>query len=604
MSPVPYTTLISRLWRHLGPRRRRQYTLLMVLVLLSAVAEIVSLGAVVPFIAVLASPETLYSQPWMAGLANRLGIMSANELIVPLTAAFCVAAVTAGAFRVLVSFATTRLSFATGAELSVEVYRRTLYQPYSIQVQKSSNDLISGVTGKVGRTILGALQPIMVLLSSVFLILAITSTLVLIDPVPAISAMAGFAICYVVVSRIARRRLARNSVTIAAENTTVVKALQEGVGGIRDVLLDGNQSVYVDAYRDADRRWRLAQGNNVFIAQSPRFVIEALAMIMIAFLALALSGRDGGMREALPVLGALTFGAQRMLPVLQQAYAAWSNIVGSRDSFRDVIDLLDQPLPEGIDEDVQPLTIRDKLRVEDVSFRYSPDDPVVLREVSLDIERGQRVGFVGTTGSGKSTLLDLIMGLLTPASGRITVDGELLQGKTIRAWQRSIAHVPQAIFLADATLAENIALGTPCDEIDMGRVRRAASAAQLEDLIASDAAGLSAKVGERGVRLSGGQRQRIAIARALYKRARVLVLDEATSALDSGTEQSIMNEVMRLGDDITILMIAHRVSTLKDCDKIVRLENGEVVASGPYSDISSGEPVFQSTFSSVEAADG
>ncbi len=604
MSPVSYTTLIRRLWRHLGPRRRRQYTLLMALVLLSAVAEIVSLGAVVPFIAVLASPETLYSQPWMSEMASRFGISSPNELIAPLAIAFCVAAVAAGGFRVLVSFATTRLSFATGADLSVEVYRRTLYQPYNVQVQKSSNELISGVTGKVGRTILGALQPIVVLMSSVFLILAITSTLVLIDPVPAVSAMAGFAISYVVVSRIARRHLARNSVTIAEENTTVVKSLQEGVGGIRDVLLDGNQSVYVEAYRDADRRWRLAQGNNVFIAHSPRFVIEALAMIMIALLALTLSGRDGGMGEALPVLGALTFGAQRMLPVLQQAYAAWSNIVGSRDSFRDVIELLDQPMPEDMDDEIEPLPFHDRLRLENVNFRYSPESPVVLQGIDLAIERGQRVGFVGTTGSGKSTLLDLIMGLLTPDSGRITVDDQPLQGKAIRAWQRSIAHVPQTIFLADATLAENIALGTPRGEIDMDRVRSAARAAQLEDLIAGDAAGLDAKVGERGVRLSGGQCQRIAIARALYKQARVLVLDEATSALDSGTEQSIMSEVMQLGDDITILMIAHRVSTLKDCDKIVRLENGEIVASGPYSDLASGGPVFQNTLSPVEAADG
>lgn len=554
--------------------------------LVSAFTEILSLGAVLPFIAILASPEQVYQYAGVADFARSWGITSAGQLVYPLTIAFSLAAIIAGAMRILVTWSSTRLTFASGADLSIEIYRRTLYQPYSVHVARSSSETISGITGKVGTTTLGIILPLLTLVSCTVLLVAIMIALILVNPLVAMITSLGFASCYGLITWIARRRLHRNSQLIASQHTQVVKALQEGLGGIRDVLLDGSQPVYCEVYRQADLPWRMAQGENVFIAQSPRFAMEALGMILIAVLALSLSRQAGGIAAALPLLGVLALGAQRLLPVMQQGYAAWSSIGASRASFADTISLLEQPLPSELTGSTpDPLPFKQQVTVESVRFRYAKDTPWVLDNLDLTISKGARVGFVGRTGSGKSTLVDLLMGLLSPSEGRILVDGEPLLGSRIRAWQQSIAHVPQSIFLADTTLAENIAFGVRRKEIEWDRLRVAARQAQIADFIESGPQGYESIVGERGVRLSGGQRQRIGIARALYKRASVLVLDEATSALDNATEQSVIDAIEGLDRDLTILIIAHRLTTVRHCDSIIELEEGRVIGQGTYDQI-------------------
>ncbi len=578
--------LLARLWHHLGPRRRRQFVLLMGLVLLSAFAEVVSIGAVLPFLTVLAAPRRAFEQPIVANVARSLGIDSAEGLVLPLTIAFAAAALVSGAIRLLLLRASTRFAFGTGSELSIEVYRRTLYQPYSVHVARSSSQVISGITTKVGGTMLGVLLPALTLISSAAAIVAIMMALVLIDPVVALVATAAFGASYALITWRFRRRLRSNSLQIAREQTELVKALQEGLGGIRDVLLDGTQAVYCKVYARADRQLRRAQGANVFIAQSPRYSIEALGMVLIAALAYGLSRQAGGLAAALPVLGALAIGAQRLLPSLQQGYAAWANIAGNQGSLRDTVELLDQPVADESERPVPtPLPLRYSIRFEHVRFRYFDAGPWVLNDFNLTIPKGARVGFVGSTGSGKSTTLDLLMGLLTPTEGKLVVDGEPVRGARVRAWQRTIAHVPQSIYLADSTFSENIAFGMPGKSIDRGRVERAARQAQIADFIESQPEGYGAFVGERGIRLSGGQRQRIGIARALYKQASVLVLDEATSALDNLTEQSVLDAIAGLDRELTVLLIAHRLTTVRRCDTIVELERGAVVAQGSYDEL-------------------
>jgi ATP-binding cassette subfamily B protein len=596
MKSASLQDLLARLWYHLGPRRRRQFALLLLLMLLSAFAEVISLGAVLPFIAVLAAPDKVFQYTIVADLALSWGITSASQLVLPLTIAFCLAAILAGAMRILVIWLSTRLTFASGADLSIEIYRRTLYQPYRVHVARGSSETISGITGKVGHTTLGVLLPLLTLVSSCVLLVAIMFALIAINPVIALVATAGFGVTYGLITVPARRRLERNSQLIAEEHTRVVKALQEGLGGIRDVLLDGAQPVYCEVYRKADQRWRLAQGENAFIGQSPRFAMEALGMVLIAALAFGISRQSGGIAAALPMLGALALGAQRMLPAMQQGYAAWASIAGSLASFADTIGLLDQPLPsELLKPRPTPLHLQQTIRFDDVAFRYTKDNPWVLKKLNLTIAKGSRMGFVGSTGSGKSTLMDLLMGLLTPDEGEILVDGEPISGDRVRAWQQSIAHVPQSIFLSDSTFAENIAFGMKREYMDRERVRIAATRAQIADFIESGAEGYDAIVGERGVRLSGGQRQRIGIARALYKQASVLVLDEATSALDNATEQSVIEAIEGLERDLTILIIAHRLTTVKHCDSIVELEQGRIVAQGTYDQLIATSESFRKT---------
>jgi ATP-binding cassette, subfamily B, bacterial PglK len=549
--------------------------------LVSAFAEVVSLGAVLPFLGILTAPDFVFKQPVVENMAQAWGITSADQLVLPLTVAFAAAAMIAGAIRILLLWVSTRLAYACGADLSIEVYRRTLSQPYRVHVARNSSTILSGI-GKVGGAI-NVLYQLLILVSSTVLLATVMFALIAIDPKVALAATTAFGASYVLITWLARRRLRHNSQHIAHEQTQAIKALQEGLGGIRDVLLDGTQPVYCDIYRRADVSLRRAQGNNIFIAGSPRFAMEALGMVLIAAMAYVLSLQPGGVTTALPVLGALALGAQRLLPALQQGYSAWASIAGSRASLADVIKLLDQPLLEEMLQSAPaPLAFQDGIIFKDVRFRYSSEGPWVLDGLNLAIPRGARVGFVGTTGSGKSTVLDLLMGLLAPTEGEVLVDGKSISGNCIRAWQRTIAHVPQSIYLADTTVAENIAFGVPRDAIDLQRVQQVARQAQIADFIESRPEGYNACVGERGIRLSGGQRQRIGIARALYKQASVLVFDEATSALDNATEQSVMEAIEGLNRDLTILLVAHRLTTVRRCDTIVELEHGRVVAQGKY----------------------
>jgi ATP-binding cassette subfamily B protein len=331
---------------------------------------------------------------------------------------------------------------------------------------------------------------------------------------------------------------------------------------------------------------RRAQGRSFFISGSPRYGMEALGLILISTLAYILSVQVDGTAKAIPVLGAIALGAQRLLPVLQQVYSSWATIRSGQVSLQETLALLDQPLPNYANNPVvERLPFNHDIRLEELSFRYSSQAPNVLSKINLTITKGSRVGFIGATGSGKSTLLDIVMGLLQPTEGVLQIDGQAITLLNNRGWQAHIAHVPQAIFLADSTIEENIAFGVPKDKIDIERVRQAAQQAQIADSIQSWPEQYQTFVGERGIRLSGGQRQRIGIARALYKKADVIIFDEATSALDNETEQAVMRAIEGLSKDLTLLIIAHRLTTLKSCTQIVELGDGGIKRAGNYQDI-------------------
>jgi ATP-binding cassette subfamily B protein len=578
-------TLFKRLWSHMSLRRRGQTVLLLVLMLVTALAEVLSIGAVLPFLGVLTSPEVVFKQPMLAPFIAALGIVTPAQLLLPLTIAFALAAVLSGAMRIVLIWAQYRLSSVIGTDLSLNVYRRTLFQPYAVHVARNSSDLIAAISSKINAVISQSLMPALLLVSSFFLMTMILGVLLLIDPLIAITAFVGFGLVYVLVIMLTKKRLQRDSKLISQQSNKVVKALQEGLGGIRDVLIDGTQNTYCDIYRTADQSLRRAQANVNIVSGSPRFMIEALGMVLIAGLAFVMAQRSEGLSGAIPVLGALALGAQRLLPVLQQAYSSFSSIRGNQRNLEDVIDLLDQPMPDQPLGVVQPISFTQGIQINQLSFQYAEQSPWVLKGVNLSIEKGSRVGFIGSTGSGKSTLIDLVMSLLQPTQGTLEIDGQAITLANQRAWQAHLAHVPQSIFLADSSIAENIAFGVPRALIDMQRVQRAAQQAQIAQTIEGWEKGYETFVGERGVRLSGGQRQRIGIARALYKQANVIVFDEATSALDNETERAVMQAIDDLGDELTVIIVAHRLSTLKHCTKIVELKQGQVLREGRYEDI-------------------
>lgn len=579
--------LCLELWQRLGKLRQRQFLLLFVLMIIASFAEIVSIGLILPFLGLLADPEKVFTHEYAQPFIQILNIKSSTEMLLPVVIAFCSAAIISGGIRLLLMYANIRYSHAVGADLSLEVYRRTLYQPYQKHVSRNSSEVIAGITGKIAMLIGSVLVPLLTLLSSSLLFISIMVALIAIDPTIAIIATLIFGLSYAIILKITKQQLKTNGERVATETTAVIKSLQEGLGGIRDVLLDGTQEVYCRIYQKADRSLRHANGQTNIISASPRYLIETLGMILIAVLAYSMSQRAGGMASTLPILGAVALGAQRLLPVLQQGYAALTIMRGAQASLQDVINLLDQPLPKYLDQPTtKPMKFEKEIRLNGVGFRYNDEAPEVLKSINLSIAKGQCVGFIGATGGGKSTLLDILMGLLPPSEGQMLIDGTPITQDNQRSWQQNISHVPQHIYLSDSSIRENIAFGMPKEKINQERLTNVVKKAQLEDVINDLPQKYETTVGEQGVRLSGGQRQRIGIARALYRNSNVLILDEATSALDVTTEQAITQSIEQLNDDLTILIIAHRQETLKNCDVIYELKNSQIHRQVTYAELS------------------
>jgi ABC-type multidrug transport system fused ATPase/permease subunit len=578
---------MRELYRTLSPGRRRQFYFVAALTLAGAFAELATIGAVLPFLSLLADPQRFSHVPVLTAAFDAVGATTERSRLVAAAGMFILLALFAAVVRLQLAWSSQNFVFRLGHDFSMEIERRLLLQPYTFHISQNTSTLVASLE-KVGVLVFNVLQQLMQAATSVVISIFIIAALVYVDPFTALAAAAAFAAVYVFVSAFMRGRLSANSDIIGRAYDERVKIVQESFGGIRDVIIDDSQSIYLDAFRRVDDRYSRAKANTAFIGAAPRFVIEALGMILIAVLAMVISARHGGFPAALPVLGALALGSQRLLPLLQQIYLGWSLSVGHQSLVVQILELLSLPVDEEIahGKQVTPLRLRENIRVEGVSFSYVTRRAPALRDLTFEIARGQRVALIGKTGSGKSTLADLLMGLISPTEGRITVDGVPLTRENRRNWQRSIAHVPQAIFLADASIARNVAFGVPDYAIDLEQVIEASKKAQLHEFVDELPEGYDTHVGERGIRLSGGQRQRLGIARAIYKQAAVLVLDEATSALDDATEAAVMRSLDELGEEgLTIIMIAHRLSSISRVDSVIRLDSGRLAQIGSHAEV-------------------
>ena len=569
-----------RLWRALSARRRRQFFQVIALMLAGAVAEVLTLGAVIPFLTVLADPAGVMDNPAGSRAMELLGLSGRGDLLVLLTMLFALTAIVAALVRLALLRATNGYVFRVGYDLGTRLYERILHQPYAYHASANTSEVVASLQ-KVQLVTFNVLLPLMQGISAVAIAGFILAALLAIDPIISAATFAGFGLIYGAVWLFSRRRLRANGEIIARAQAARVQTVQEGLGGIRDVLLDASQQVFVERFSRLDGAFRDAQAANNVIAAAPRFVVEASGMVLIACLALVLSRGGGGLAETLPVLGALALGAQRLVPLMQQVYGGSSAIAAYSATAEDVLAMVEAPMPAASDLPRHvALPFGEAIVFSGVGFSHAAERRPAIRDLDIRIDKGSRVGVVGRTGSGKSTFIDLLMGLLEPTSGEIAIDGRRLDAGTRRAWQARIAHVPQAIFLSDASIAENIAFGVAPDRIDRGKVAAAARQAEIAAFVEGLPEGYDSRVGERGIMLSGGQRQRIGIARALYKGADVLVLDEATSALDQETEAAVMDSVRRLSDDLTLVIVAHRLSTLDFCDRRIRLEEGRLVEGG------------------------
>ncbi len=553
------------------PGHRRKIWLLALLTAVGAVSEVVTVGSVVPFLALLSGSADAHFD-WLRRLFSTLGADSREDQLIFATALLCLAALAAALFRLTLLKKTQDFAFSIGHHISVEAQRRMLLQPYSWHLEHNSSEQVAAV-GKVEIVAAAVLLPLMQAMAACVLITVVAVLLLRIAPLPTLAAALALAAAYYLVGLHSRRRLQANSTRLRHAFEQRIKILQEGLGGIRDVILDGSHSSVLANFRAVDFELARARADSGFVSALPRYLIEPTAIIVIAGLALFLADRDGGLISALPLLGALALGAQRLLPLVQQLYNGWSSIAANRSLLEDVMQRLKLTIPAG--QPIGPKLPFDRMvEFRDVTFTYARAAEPSVRGLSFRVPRGSRIALIGPTGSGKSTTADLLMGLLEPDAGTVLIDGVALQASNRQAWQADIAHVPQILFLADASIAQNIAMRA---QPDMQRVRKAASLAQLDDVISKLPDEYETRVGERGVRISGGQRQRLALARAIYKDSAVLVLDEATSALDDETEAAVAAALETLqAQGKTIVIIAHRSRLVNTCTGLIRLRSGRI----------------------------
>ena len=572
-------------------RRRYQFLILLTLMILTSMFEVISIGAVIPFLGVLIEPSKIFELPAAQPFIQFLGVDQPTQIIFPISALFASAVLMAGAMRVLLLWASVKFSFILGVDLSVSIFSQVINQPYIAHTKQNSSDIISAISIKIAQVINGVVLSLLNMISSFIIVTAIITILIIINPSASLIAILFFSALYLFFYLYVKQKVKVNSLNVNRASSSLMKILQEALGGIRDIIINGNQQFYRSIFWRADLVFRKSLGNTLFITNSPRYFMETFGVLLIVLLAYMLSTQgEKSFADGIPVLGALALGAQRLLPVMQVLYNSWGNIKGTHFVLEEVLGFLnlnDAKTMNAINDDC---TFEKNIRLKDVSFGYDENSLPAINNINLEIKKGDCIGIIGKTGSGKSTLIDIMMGLLDPTHGTLEVDENIITTSNRRSWQSRIAHVPQNIYLSDSTIEENIAFGIPVEEIDSNLVRRAAKSANIDSVINEWPLKYKTILGERGIRLSGGQRQRIGIARALYRQADVLFLDEATSSVDTSTESSIMEAIEELGNDVTLIIIAHRITTLKNCSRILELTKEGKIYEKVYSDIAESSP--------------
>jgi ATP-binding cassette subfamily B protein len=561
---------LAVLYRAMSPRRRKHLFLTLGLMLIGAAAETVAIGTVIPFLVIIANPHA----PLIPERLRDFLVHAPGGQIVGAALLVASTGVVAAIVRLLLLSTSQRLAFTWGGELSIHAFGRMLRQPYPAYLDRNSSELLAGLE-KVNRVTTAMLQPALQGLAAVILALCIIALMVAVHPAAAAVTAVTIASAYGLANLLTGRRLSRNSRAVAREIAARTQIMREAIGGIRDILLDRSQPSFEARFADVVMQARRGMAENAFMTAAPRFAVESIGIVVLSLVAIALTARRGGILEAIPTLGLLAVGAQRLLPLLQQTWLGWSQVRANRQLLIDVADLIEIPVSPDHSHDAVALPLRDSIQLDSIGFVYSSGRRA-LDQLSLSIRRGEKVGIAGANGSGKTTLIDVLMGFLEPTSGMMRIDGRPLDSVTRCAWRASISHVSQTIYLSDDTIAANVAFGAQ-EPLDLPRLNETIEIARLDSLVAALPHGIFTRVGERGVRLSGGQRQRLGIARALYRRAPILVLDEATSALDERTEIEVVESLAGLSDGTTMIIVSHRPTTLALCERVIMLEQGRSV---------------------------
>jgi ATP-binding cassette, subfamily B, bacterial PglK len=574
-----------KVFRKLSAKRKLQFCFILAVSVFASLAEVISIGAIIPFLAFISNPSEAIANlgGWNQLYPQFLKDIANEQLF--FTILFVLCAIVSGCVRVYLLRIQSLFAFKVGGDLGAAIYNNVLCQPYTYHVNTPSSELIATITTKTDEVVGSVVLPSLKLFSSMLIIALLFAVIFWINPYHFLVLIFMMSFIYILISKRVKNILIKNSDIINKNTNAVVANLQESIGGIRDIIMDQSEHERIENFVRLDSPRRTAMANNQYLGLSPKLLVETLGVVLIALYAFFLSQTTTiGLEAALPVLGAIALGAQKVLPLIQQVYRTWSLLRGAQKILDDTLAYFDLENPEIPPDASSAVSIKfnNEIVFKNLSYAHSGSDKLIFKNLSITLPQGQMIGIVGETGSGKSTFLDIFMGLLTPTSGKILIDGTALNAKNTHYWRKEIAHVPQSIFLSDTTIRENIAYNVPSNQIDTTIIAKRAKLAELHKFILNLGNGYNTFVGELGIKFSGGQRQRLGIARALYKDRNVLILDEATSALDNKTEAAVIKNIRDAQKSTTILMVAHRIESLKYCDTILQIEGGKANILGSF----------------------
>jgi len=589
---------IRKIYDLFTPRERRNALLLLLLLVFSALMETAGVASVMPFLAVAADPKIISKNVYLSKIFNSLGFDNTQQFLflIILGVAFFSIFLFSTICKASANYFMLRFQGGRSYSISRRLLHGYLSQPYEFFLNRNTADLGKNILSEVDLVIIRIMKPLMNLVAYGLIALVLIGVIFAVDPKPALIAGSAMGGSYLAIYLLVQRRMAGLGKLRLSANRLRYTSASEALSGIKDVKLLGREKEYLSRYSGPALDYARTSVSAELTSMMPRFVMEIISFGGIMAVALYFLAVKNSLAGTLPVLGMYALAGYRLMPALQQIFQSFVSLrFGSPalDSLHR--EYMKRNIPSGVAaRGERRIVPKAKISLSRLTYRYPGADRPALSDLDLKIPAETSLGIVGSTGAGKTTLVDVILGLLQPQSGRIVVDDTEVTPDNLRQWQNALGYVPQHIYLADDTVAANIAFGLPGAKVDMDRVVESARAARLHDFIDNELPkGYDTLVGERGVRLSGGQRQRLGIARALYQKPDVLVLDEATSALDNLTEREVMEAVHNLKGKMTIIMIAHRLSTVQGCDRIVLLENGQVVAMGNYQELLAASDHFR-----------
>jgi ABC-type multidrug transport system fused ATPase/permease subunit len=568
--------LVLKIWSFLPLTAQHQFWIIVGFSVVVSLLEIAFIGSIFPILTILTDPKGVQ---WVLSKITKIALIKSyvnnNNIFYICTFGLAFLAIISAGLRIALIKKMLDFSFGVGLEIGNEIYRRTLYQPYLAHITRNSSEVITGISTKSSTFIMSGINPLMILITNAITIAFVMIALFIVEPIITFIVFVIFLGLYLFVGINVKGGLRRSGEQISLQYDNVLKNLQEGLGSIRDTLINGTQEIYCTSFKSADSALRKAQAKSQFLAMSPRYLVEAVIIVLMSISLLAINRSQG--ENYLPLIAIFALAAQRLLPLLQSLFNSWANFESGIASILATLKLLEQKIDPAWLITGKRYSFSKKIILKDVSFCYPEKTNPVFSNVNLTINKGDIIGLIGMSGSGKSTFVDNLLGLLSPTHGSIVIDDFELNSASSKKWQTCISHVPQNVFLTDASIAENISFSNNQYEIDKEEVKRVSKISCIDYDIERMEQGYETIIGERGIRLSGGQKQRIGIARALFKKGEVLVLDESTSALDYQTEDLVLKNVSEKYKGLTIIIISHRVETLSRCNRIFKVENGCVI---------------------------